>query len=181
MLGTSSNVTYLTIKEGKIALKKDGNVELHDNVTGKLTDISVKEDGKYGAEIHLTIVGDKTYKLQMKLDSGNGCSFMKAVPNADLSKPIEFSPWFKIIDNKKKSALYLNQDVTIPWFFTRETPNGMPDPVKIRKGGKDEWDYYDQVAFLKDYLLTKVKPKLSKTPIHVDEINSNHDDSESPF
>lgn len=180
MLGTSSNVTYLTIKEGKIAVKKDGNVELFDNITGRLTDINIKEDGKYGPQIVLTITGDKVYKLQFDVDSRHGTSFMKAIPNADLTKPIEFVPWLKVIDNKKKSALYLNQDVTVPWFFTKDAPNGMPEPSKIRKGGKDEWDYYDQVAFLKDYLLTKIKPKLNK-PVLVDEINSDHDDTKLPF
>ena len=68
----------------------------------------------------------------------------------------------------------------MPWYFTKENPNGMPDPVKIRKGGKDEWDFYDQVAFLKDYLLTKIKPKLSKAPIHLDEVPS-HEPDDLPF
>lgn len=185
MLGTSSSVVYLTIREGKIAIKNGDKYTEHKNVTGLLTDVRIKEDGKFGPELHLSISGADSYQLQIKLDSGYGKSFLRAIPNADVTKPITFSPWYKVVDDKKKTALYLNQGgESVPWYFTKETPNGMPELVITKVKGKQVFDDFDQVEFLKKYLLNKVKPKLKKASpipsVPVDDINPD-DHPDLPF
>jgi hypothetical protein len=52
----------LGIKEGKVAHRKgDNTTDYYDHITGYLTDAYIKEDGKFGRELHLVIRDGQVY------------------------------------------------------------------------------------------------------------------------
>lgn len=177
---------YLSIGDGKInqsygvtedtpgaikKIRKDGSIAYvlqYDSVSGFLTDIKVIEQEFSGAKVkkwEFTIQdGDETYLLQVGYSSRYAKSILFALPNVDFSKGIEFSPWMKIVDDKKKTAVYLNQEglngESVRWFFTRDEPNGMPEMKQVEFKGQLVWDDHDQCQFLERYVEEHIKPKL---------------------
>ena len=149
--------TYLTIREGKIA-KKDGEQYLmFDSIEGYLVGLSTR-DGKYGTELCIDIKDDELYQLQIRIKGEDGgkqtthfISFAHCSPNIDVSKKIEFIPSLKIVEDKKRSALFFKQGGEIlKWAFKRG--EGMPDPEEVfnKKGELVSVDWSEVEAFRLD-------------------------------
>lgn len=213
-LGSSSNKIFLKVADGIIVqtLKvptektdtrttKEGKV-VHElkfgYVEGIITDIRIKQNEFNGETIKswaLTIydVGD-TYQLEVGVKGGYGNSLIKSLANpaVDFTQPIKLTPWMKVVNEKKKTAIYVSQgDKQIDWYFTKETPNGLPDATTVKFHGKDVWDFYEQMQFLEKYVETKIKPQLkpvqsnSYTPPvadpNVTQLPEDDDSSDLPF
>lgn len=149
--------TYLSIREGKIA-KKDGEQYLmFDSIEGYLVGLSTR-DGKYGTELCIDIKDDELYQLQIRIKGEDGgkqtthfISFAHCSPNIDVSKKIEFIPSLKIVEDKKRSALFFKQGGEIlKWAFKRG--EGMPDPEEVfnKKGELVSVDWSEVEAFRLD-------------------------------
>lgn len=82
--------------------------------------------------------------------------WMKLAESIDYNKPVRISGW---LDRKTDSmAINIQQDgVTVPQKYTREDPNGMPEPAQ-RASGK--WDYGPQEDFLVDRIIRFVIPNV---------------------
>lgn len=109
-----------------------------------------------GWNIHITD-GENRYVLDIPFSSGRlNSRWMKLAESIDYNKPVRFSAWH---DNKSDSmALNVQQDgVSVPQKYTREEPNGLPEPVQ-RSSGK--WDYGAQEDFLTDRMLRFVIPNV---------------------
>lgn len=204
-LGNSVNRIYLGISDGKIVqkctehtqgaqarTKKDGSVifELRfGHITAMLNGISTKETEWQGTKIkswvlQLSDVGEN-YQLEFNYDSAYAKSFLKALlnPVVDLMQPLTITPWQKIVNDKKKSAIYLSQgNDQIEWYFTKDNPNGLPDLVPVKIKGKDTWDDFDQMSFFEAQIAAKIQPKLKQvsqtsTPAYNPPAQIEEDDS----
>jgi hypothetical protein len=175
---TNSAKVFLSISDGKICRRvqsptatstqrttKDGRIvheELYSGWEGKITNIGTR-DSDYGKEWQITIEdNDGTAILSMKYSSGYANSFLKALPNVDLSKNVKLTPKVNIEGDKKRTVLFINQDgKAIKWYFTKETPNGLPGLKKVKIKGVETWDDSDMMDFLEDMVKNKILPQIT--------------------
>ena len=97
------------------------------------------------------------------------------MPNIDVTKHIEFAPWMKEIDGKKKTMLYLKHEGekdNIAWYWTKENPQGLPDMKKIRVKGTDVWDDSERQDYFENYMNETFSKKL-ETPTKQEVSNSD--------
>lgn len=161
---------FCSIKKGEVIHKNPaGEYETHGGVTGILTDIFVKTDGKYGPELHLSLFDKNVYVLQMKLDSGYGRAFLKIIPNADLAIPMSIVPTYRPPKDGQEfgeSGMIITQGgKALKWAYTKDNPNGLPPLEQLTVKGKKVWDNTKQIEFLLNVALNQIKPMLQ--PLHV--------------
>lgn len=180
-LGNSSvTKTYLGLREGKIVHRKDdGITEYYDHITGMLTDVYVKEDGKFGNELHLVIRdGEELYVLQMRLGSGYARSFLRIIKNAALAQPMTLIPVYKLSEDAQQAGMIIMQNgAALKWYYTRNHPNGLPplEPCKVKDpktgGLVDGWDNTLQMQFLIHMLNTEIRPALTPAKVGISREN----------
>jgi hypothetical protein len=194
--------TYLKISEGRIsvnvpegtpnaiecvssrdATKKWWEVR-YPSVTGKITGIE-KRETKFGVDLSISLQDTKTgelFQLQMPWSSKYSTGFFNCMPNIDFSGEVTFTPWMKVIDDKKKTALYITNGKpevgkeNVKWYWTQENPQDCPPMVQIRVKGQLEWDDSDRQEFFENYLNKHVIPKLSAAAPVVATHNPESDD-----
>lgn len=157
--------TFVNIKKGQLAIKKDGDVHLFDNIEGKLIDLEIRDDeyqGKKYKKLCLMLNdGKESFQLQMKLDSGYGYAFCSIILNADLKAPMRIVPTYKEIDNKGKAGMFINQNgKALKWYYTRDTPHDLPLLKQTEFKGQVMWDNTDQQNFFYTLLLEKIRPQI---------------------
>lgn len=185
-LGQTGNKIYLNVAEGKIIQKVDektpGAVSFtkedksviyqlkHSYIEGFLTGITVisKEfNGKSIKQWALDIEdGSSVYQLQLPYSSGYAASMLKALlnPVMDFNLPVKFTPWAKVVNDKKKTSIYVRQkEEDIPWYFTKDEPNGLPPMKQVEFKGEKKWDDYDMMQFLEAQVKAKIVPQLYKS------------------
>ena len=179
--GGSSNRTYLSISDGKIAKRvpegtagsikcnsKDGTKVWYEqrfaSLSGYIVDVfkRVSEQG-YGDQLCVVLKdGDEEYQIQMPWSSRYSSGFFLSMPNIDAGKEITLSPWSKEIDGKKRTMLYLRHgQEDIKWAWTRETPGDLPEMKQIKVKGQIVWDDSERQEFFEKYLETTFKPTIS--------------------
>lgn len=161
--------TYLSIREGKIAKKDGDQYVMFDSVEGYLIGLSTRE-GKYGTELCIDLKDDEVYQLQIRIKGEDGgkqtvhfISFAHCAPNIDVTKKVEFIPSLKIVDDKKRSALFLKQGGEIlKWAYKRG--EGMPEPEEVynKKGDLVSVDWSEVEAFRLDKV-NELNARLSET------------------
>jgi hypothetical protein len=189
----SESVVFLAIANGKIVrqfkqatdksttrinkMGREVHEEFYDSLTGILKDVSTKES-EYGKFWVVKMESDGVlYQIEMNYSGGYAASFLKTIPNADLTKEFTITPKLTIEGDKKKSVMFLNQMGSgLKWFFTRDNPNGMPELAKIKVKGKDTWDDSDRMEFLENYVKSNILPKLNNKSSQVAD-----DEDETPF
>ena len=180
MLGKKDSIIYLAVADGKIVRRvkeptansrqrttKEGKTvheELYDYATGLITDITTREND-YGKFWNVVMTdGSSTYVLQFKYSGGNATSFLKSIPNADVTKTITIMPKMQTVGDKKRASLVLIQDnQAIRWKWTKDNPGDVPQLRKIKVKGIEQWDDSDMMDYLENYLLQHVKSKLAKS------------------
>lgn len=146
-------------------LGREVHEEFYDSLTGKITDVKTKES-EYGKFWVVSVKDDSnTHFLELKYSSGYAISFLKALPNVDLSQNVTLTPKLNIDGEKKSSVIFLNQNgKPIKHFWTKNNPGEMPQLKKIKVKGVETWDDTDRMEYLENYvkdtILTKVKPSL---------------------
>lgn len=178
MLGSNTQSIYLSISDGKIVrrykestgntkerITKTGKVvyeETYDFVMGTIVDIAIR-DSDYGKFWSVVLAdGNEKYTLQFQYSGGNASSFLRALPNADITKPVKLIPRVQIDGDKKRSSILIIQDdKPIRWKWTKDNPDGMPTLRKVKIKGVEQWDDSDMMEFLERYVFTHIKPKLS--------------------
>ena len=173
-----STAIYLTISDGKICRRvqsptassiqrttKDGRVvnEEHFNGwMGKITNIVTRESD-YGKEWNVTINdGVETAILSFKYSSGYAASFLKALPNVNLSDNVTLTPKATEVDGKKRTTLFLNQNGTaVKWAYTKDNMNGCPGLKQIKVKGVNTWDDSEMMEFLESMVNNDIIPQLN--------------------
>lgn len=164
---------FLSISEGKVTRNNDAGGKDHFTaVTGILTGISFREGeaAKYGTELHLHLSDNgEAFTLQMRLVSGYATAFMKAIENADLTKPITLAPWYSVKNDQKKSGMKLIQGgVELPWKYTRDHMHGCPEVMEVDNGdGSKSYNKGAQLKFLRTMLERDIAPKLRNNASNV--------------
>tara|TARA_R110000868_G_scaffold353913_1_gene615143 strand:+ start:70 stop:660 length:591 start_codon:yes stop_codon:yes gene_type:complete len=189
----NESLVFLAIANGKIVrqfkdkteksvsrvnkMGREVHEEFYDSLTGILKDVSTKES-EYGKFWVVKMESEgKLYQIEMNYSGGYAASFLKTIPNADLTKEFTLTPKLTIDGDKKKSVIFINQGgLGLKWFFTRDNPNGMPELAKIKVKGKDTWDDSDRMEFLENYVKSNILPKLNNKSSQVQE-----DEDEIPF
>lgn len=162
------NTTYLSVADGNLVrqhkqanertterLTKTGKLvfeERFKDLTAKLENITTRTN-EYGTQWQLHFKdGDASYVVSLPYSSRYTSSFLKALPNLDTSKDVRFMPWAmkdKLDATKIITGVTLYQDgEKIAPAYTREDPNGLPQMVKIKVKGKEQWDDSDMMQFL---------------------------------
>jgi len=133
--------TYLKISEGRIAKKveegtvgavkvtsKEGKVSYElrfPSVTGRITHIE-KRVGTYGTDLQITLNdGEEEFLLQMPWSSKYSSGFFSCMPNINFNGQVTFSPWMKVINDVKKTALYLTNEgekENCKWAWDKDNP-----------------------------------------------------------
>lgn len=185
-LGSQGNRIYLSVVEGKIIQKVDKDTPgaisyekedksviyqlKHTYIEGFLTAINVTEkefNGKKIKQWNLDIQdGAANYQLQMSYSSGYASSMLKALlsPEMDFNLPVKLTPWAKVVNNKKKTSVYVSQNgEDIKWYFTKDEPNGLPPMKQVEYKGELKWDDYDMMQFFEAQVKAKIVPNLYKS------------------
>ncbi len=176
--GTRSGMEYWQVKKGYFAKKvsedtvgavatkkQDGTVyhELRrDFFTGKLKRVEIKTHDEYGDFLKLRVIANgKEYSIEMDFDSGYAFGFLSTVPNIALEDAFLMSPSYKEEDGKKRSRMFIQQNGSwLKQYFTRDTPNGLPELKKIKVKGKETWDNTERLDWFKETLIPKLNKKL---------------------
>ena len=178
MLGSNTSAIYLAVADGKIVrrtkeptatskerITKTGKVvheEHYDYVMGLIVDISTREN-EYGKFWNVVLLdGDEKYTLQFQYSGGNASSFLRALPNVDLNKPVKMIPRVQIDKDKKRSSIVMVQgENAIRWKWTKDNPGDMPTLRKVKVKGIEQWDDSDMMEYLEKFVFTEIKPKLT--------------------
>jgi hypothetical protein len=179
---TSGNITYLSITDGKIAQRlkepREGSVTVVNSkgasrqemqfrdVSGYIKDIKVREHD-YGKEWQIYLEdGGQTFCLSFPYSSRYANGFLMAIQNINLNKKVVFSPWMKVVDNVKKTNLYLKHEgdeKSIEWFYSKDNPKGLPEMKQLKVKGQVVWDDTDKMEFLQKMIDSVIIPKLKST------------------
>lgn len=205
--GGSSNRTYLSISDGKIAkrvpegtagsikcMSKDGTKVWYEvrysSLSGYITDAfkRVSEQG-YGDQLCLVLKdGEEEYQIQMPWSSRYSSGFFLSMPNIDAGKEITLTPWAKEIDGKKKTMLYLRHgQEDIKWAWTKDNPGNMPEMKQVKVKGQVVWDDSDRQEFfekhLNDIFLPQIKAvrTINKLDSKATEYVEHPGDDDLPF
>lgn len=169
----SGGATYLSIADGKIVRNhkeakagvtvsrttktgKTVHEEKFDSITGRIVGLKTHEND-YGKQWHLTMTdGEDSYIVTMPYSSRYSTSFLKALPNIDLTKDVKLMPWSmtdKQDASKKITGITMWQNdgngfVKIAPAFTKEEPNGLPQMKQVKVKGVMTWDDSDMMEFL---------------------------------
>ena len=143
--GTEGAVSRALTKganEGKMVWEKT-----YTSVSGLITagEIAVKEfSGKKVKEIQIKLDDNIMLQLPMNMLS----AFAKPLPNVDITKPVKVS----VYKNKRgKAGLNISQEAPdgsweqAEWAYTKEDPNGLPQPTQDDLG---DWDFRDHDTYL---------------------------------
>lgn len=181
------NRTYLKISDGRISKRvpegTKGAIECfnkdktktwwearYPSVTGRVADIK-KRTTEWGVDLCLTIDdGRELFELQMPWSSGYSSGFFCCMPNIDFTGPVTFTPWMKIVDDKKKTALYITNGEAaigkdnVEWYWTKNTPYDCPPMKKVMFKGKESWDDTERQEFFEKFIEEIVMPQLKAAP-----------------
>jgi len=107
------------------------------------------DESEFGANFVTELIDDENarFKLQIPLDSQFFGQYAKRMPNIDASKPLFLGLGYD--RERERNFLYAKQgDDKVGMAFTKDNPNGCPDPVKKTVKGKEVWDWEEQENFL---------------------------------
>jgi len=148
----NSPITWAKISGGKIVVTSDENdpkaikrinkvgnevwERFYASIGGTITTLSVEEN-KFGeVDIRVGLQNDdKKGVLTFALDSSYGRGFLNQIFNVDLTKPVSFNPWMKVLeDGTKRTNLYLNYSNKEKVLY--QLPEGTPEVkwVDTKKG-----------------------------------------------
>jgi len=174
-----SSSIYLQISNGKLVrsfssptpksvsrtnkVGKEVHEEFYDSLTGYVKGISTKET-EYGKFWVINVNdGESDYTLSTNYSGGYAVSFLKAIPNADLSRMMTITPKIMVDGDKRNSVMFINQDGKgLKHYWTKDNPGQLPNLQKIKIKGKDTWDDSRRLEYLenfvKDLFNSKVEP-----------------------
>lgn len=194
--------TYLNISEGKISVKVPEGTEKavkcsnkdqtktwwelrYPSFTGKIVGIKkrIPENPTFGAQLCIEIEDDlENYELQMPWSSGYSTGFFLAMPNIKFSEPVTIAPWMKIVDNKKKTSLFITnhgEQKSAAWFWTKDNPGDCPQMVQIKVKGNMVWDDSARQEFFEKWIEKNLSGIFNPQPKHDVDASSLPDDNET--
>lgn len=179
--GTATSTVYYNISNGKIVRQfpnktatsvervnknmRTVHEEFYDYLDGYLVDLFSRETdyGKYWIVVLQDQKSGAKQHLQLPFSSGYAMGFLKALPNADITKPLKVIPHARKEGDKTKATIFLNQaEKSLKWYYTKDHPNGLPPLRKMKVKGKEVWDDTSVMEFLEKMVQKQILPKLLK-------------------
>lgn len=142
------------------------NVFRFNTLVGKLAKIEFKTTEKYGDFWSLTIVDDRTYKLDLAVTSSSTFYFLNRLINEEvnLKAPIELKVFAEVEDDKKRSIILLKQGgKIINGVYTKDNPQDLPPMEKVMFKGKEQWDSSRRDQYLRAIIEKYIVPELDST------------------
>lgn len=179
----NSNTTQRVTKTGKLV-----HEEKFKDLTAKLVGAETKENEFAGKKIKQWALkfqdGEDIYIVNMPYSSRYAASFLKALPNIDLTKNIKFMPWSMVDKNdatKKVTGITCYQNdgngfVKVQPAFTKDAPNGLPQMKQVKVKGDLIWDDSDMTEFLEN-VAKKCFAKIAVAPTN----DEGFEGEEAPF
>lgn len=135
----------------------------YDSVVGHAVKLEEykREHGKkvyIGYKLHLRDASD-LFVVDMPYQSRLLRSFLQSCPNMNWEKPLSIRAFKgKNEAGDPEQAIWFQQDgQTIKYFFTKDHPNGMPEPRQTRTG----WDFSARQEWLIDRMMTDTAPRIA--------------------
>ena len=123
----------------------------YSEVSGMITDLKYSEK-EFGSFIEITIKDDKEYMIQIPWNSfGIRDSFLKRLPFVDEKKETVFTV-FPDKETGRSVFLVSQDDDFIKCKFTKDEPNGLPQPIEKQVRGRITWDFSECENFLYNVL-----------------------------
>lgn len=139
------------------------NVFRFNTLVGKIAKVEYKVTEKFGDFWSITIVDDRTYKLDLQVTSSSTFYFLNRLINADLNlkAPIELKVFAEVENDKKKTVILLKQGGNmIPGVYSKDNPQDLPPMEKVMFKGKEQWDSTRRDQFLRGIIEKYVVPEL---------------------
>jgi len=150
---------YVSISNGKFAIKnpQTNQVELYDNLTGRIVKVEIKDDtfkGKAFKKAYFDIVDDvETYILQIRVGYGYFRSFCNSLKSGDINKVITISGIVKEENGKSKGVLFVKQDGKIlKHFHTKGNMGDLPPVEMINFNGNVLYDNTKEMEYWMNWL-----------------------------
>ncbi len=139
------------LEKGKNAGKEIWEMRYRD-IEGVISSLKYSKS-EYGDRIEMEI-DDIT--LQIGFDNfGLRDAFVKRLPGVNFELPVKFVV-FPDKDTGRAVLLVYHGDQLLPYHFTKDNPNGMPEAEKKVVRGEDKWDFSAQEDFLYKVLLAAI-------------------------
>ena len=125
-------------------------IEEYKREHGKKTYIGYKLHLRDGADLFIV---DMPYQSRLLRN------FLQSCPNMNWEKPLSIRAFKGKNDNgDPEQAIWFQQDgQTIKYYFTKDHPNGMPEPRQTRTG----WDFSARQEWLIDRMMTDTAPRIA--------------------
>jgi len=154
----------------------------YSELSGIITSMKeVKKD--FGDFIEVTIKDQEDFILQIPWsDFTVRDALIKRLPNLNPGKVVVFKVW----ENKEngRTAFAIQQDDEwIKYAYTKDNPNGMPQPEKTNVRGVDKWDFTNVENFLYDEFQKHSKKFNQVLDVQTAEeiLSENPTDEDMPF
>ena len=144
------------------------NVFRYNTLVGKIAKIEYKVTEKFGDFWSVTIVDDRTYKLDLQVTSSSTFYFLNRLINAEvnLKAPVELKVFAEVEDDKKKTVILLKQGgKMIAGVYSKDNPQDLPPMEKVLFQGKERWDSTRRDIFLRGIIEKYIVPELDATII----------------
>src|SRR6476660_269471 len=163
------------------------NVFRFNTLVGKIVKIEYKTTEKFGDFWSVTIVDDRTYKLDLSVTSSSTFYFLNRLINAevDLKAPVELKVFAEVENDKKKTVILLKQaGKMITGVYSKDNPQDLPPMEQVMFKGKLEWDSTKRDILLRGIIEKFIVPELDATaaPTVVDDghLDGPTDDQDLP-
>lgn len=150
--------------------------EFFNEFTGQLIGIKVEHHPDFGSswafKFDVTVAEPEFLILKLPYSSGYSNNVLTRLPNInnfanDLTlKGYKFKPADKEKEIMGISMIeYIGDSpAKVTPFYTRETPNGIPEMKQIKVKGKDVWDDSERLEFLQKMVDRMIVPNLVEQP-----------------
>ena len=141
------NAVERTLEKGANAGKVVKELQ-YSGLEGRITSCYVDET-EFGANFITNMEDDEgaRFLLQIPLDSQFFSQYAKRMPNIDKEQPIFFGLGYD--RERERHFLYSRQNnEKVSMKYTKDNPNGLPQPTKKTVKGKEVWDWDEQENFL---------------------------------
>jgi hypothetical protein len=195
---TDSKAIYLTIKHHKLWREVKKHVEgcKSIEVTNPSTKQVMTKYGYHYNDVEGHILALDSYKreyqgkrfagFKLKMFDGTDTfyvdlpwksiflrKFMKVMHNINFRFPLKIAAWQskeRTSRGKEETAIWFTQGaVTVPYYFTKEHPNGLPEAKK--DDITDEWDFREQEAWLVNRIKEDILPRIAEASKYVPKEN----------
>lgn len=148
----------------------------NDTVDGRIVGLQAKADSYNGEEMRKLVItlndGSEVINVDINEKSRYWQGFMYALPNIDLSRPVELAPYDFTPKGETKPKIGMNVKQggqKVPPAFTRDAPGKLPPPTEAMFEGKTRLDFFNQRQWLLDNVLpdavSRIQESLGTTPV----------------